>query len=101
MHSFSSAVPNNTTARSFRCRLQQYSDSDMTVAGDDGSHGTKKAGVIRYLQLATRIVKGVGAIGVLVCMVFIEDVEAPASWISKVAVSGASLMNILVSNVCL
>lgn len=69
-----------------------HPDSYMIVPGKNVNHKTmsrhtkKTVKVLRWTQLALRMVELIGAIGLMVCVVCLKGMQSSMSWIIRIAV---------------
>ena len=72
--------------------FNQHPDSYMIVPGKNVNHKTmskrtkKTVVVLRWTQLAFRILEEIGAIGLLICVVCLGNMESSMSYIVRIAV---------------
>ena len=81
--------------------FNEHPDSYMIVGGQNVNYKSmpastkKKVAAIRWTQFALRIIEEIGALGLLVCVICIKNIETSMSWIMRIAVSQLARLQIV------
>jgi hypothetical protein len=73
--------------------FNQHPDSYMIVAAQNVNYRTmpprtkKEVTIVRWIQFALRVIQELGALGMLVCVICVQNVSVGMVWIMRLAVS--------------